>query len=741
MANLFVILVIFCLLHSLVAVKAQLLSQNISIGTKLFPNSYPSSWLSPSGLFGFGFYPKGNGYAVGIWLIGTPTNTTVWTANRDDPPISSNAYLWFTRQGWLLTTPDTQKKSMQNSKTNSLLRFQPLCGQYLPSGTELVSSFSSSDQSSGRFGLVVEDYFLAAYPINSKNILYWTFAATGLNDSSEWLNFTDEGLVLNNRNETAAIHRATLDADGNFRIYSHRFRNSSNNQTISVEWSGFENPCQASGFCGVNSFCSRSGGTANCTCFPGFNYIDPNMAFLGCYRDFVNHGFCWQNLQELTYNFTIMKGIMLGGHPYSEFSAVDWDCQNACLVDCNCWAVLYSTEGDCKKYKLPLLYASVDGSPSTNFTLVHRTMDLSALTHEHPKREIRNKSKRRRLIAIIGLSLGLLAFLFTLFAIFSFFLFRKGVQQYHKLLEIKNLGLNKEFTLRSFSYNELERATDGFKDELSSTSFGKVYRGTLLEDSKIVAVKRQENCEQEGGRDFIAEMTAIGRIYHRNVIQLLGFCLEGTKKLLVYEFMSKGSLADVLFQEETRPTWEQRKKLALDVALGISYLHEECEPCIVHCSIRPQNIQVNNSWTAKLCNFETARLLMPTQNGILSAVDRAVRGYLAPEWQNNALTSEKIDVYSYGIVLLEIICCRSNVDNTVSTPDEVELASWAYKCLVTNELKKLIRDEEIELMSLERFLKVGFLCIQEAPHLRPSMRNVILMLEGRMEIPSTLPKP
>ncbi|XP_071916101.1 G-type lectin S-receptor-like serine/threonine-protein kinase LECRK1 [Coffea arabica] len=199
-----------------VAVKAQLLSQNISIGTKLFPNSYPSSWLSPSGLFGFGFYPKGNGYAVGIWLIGTPTNTTVWTANRDDPPISSNAYLWFTGQGWLLTTADTQKKInaefedqlspvvsaslfdsgnlVIHNETHTLWESYKyptdtiLGGQYLPSGTELVSSFSSSDQSSGRFGLVVEDYFLAAYPINSTNIRYWTFTASGLNDSSEWLN-------------------------------------------------------------------------------------------------------------------------------------------------------------------------------------------------------------------------------------------------------------------------------------------------------------------------------------------------------------------------------------------------------------------------------------------------------------------------------------------------------------------------------------------------------------------------
>ncbi|KDO43274.1 hypothetical protein CISIN_1g0380021mg, partial [Citrus sinensis] len=206
-----------------------------------------------------------------------------------------------------------------------------------------------------------------------------------------------------------------------------------------------------------------------------------------------------------------------------------------------------------------------------------------------------------------------------------------------------------------------------------------------------------------------------------------------SKKLLVYEFMSKGSLADLLFNLETRPLWRDRVRIALDVARGLLYLHDECEVQIIHCDIKLRNILIDDSWRAKISDFGLAKLLMPNQTGIVAGV-RGSRGYMAPEWQNSGLITVKSDVYSFGVVLLEIICCRSNFEVNVSTADEVLLSTWVYNCFVAGEFNKLV-EEEVDKITLERMVKTGLLCIQDEPNLRPSMKNVILMLEGTMEIP------
>ncbi|KAL7162347.1 hypothetical protein ACSBR2_042764 [Camellia fascicularis] len=224
-------------------------------------------------------------------------------------------------------------------------------------------------------------------------------------------------------------------------------------------------------------------------------------------------------------------------------------------------------------------------------------------------------------------------------------------------------------------------------------SFGTVYKGTLVSgggNKNIVAVKRLENIVKEEGDmefQFQIEVTAIGRTHHRNLVRLLGFCVEGRRKHLVYEYMNNGSLADVLFKDDTsrHPSWKERVKIALDIARGILYPHEECEACIVHCGIKPQNILMDDSWTAKISDFGLSKHLM--RNHMNSS-------YLAPEWQQQRckqdLISVKADIYSFGIVLLEIICSRRNIEVNVSNEDEMILSTWAYKCFVGGELHKLL---------------------------------------------------
>ena len=179
-------------------------------------------------------------------------------------------------------------------------------------------------------------------------------------------------------------------------------------------------------------------------------------------------------------------------------------------------------------------------------------------------------------------------------AVFGYLISRRGLWAHVKSCEDK-LGTTEDIVLRSFSYNELAVATNGFNQVLGRGSFGTVYKGALSNNERTVAVKRLEKVVEEGEREFQMEMRAIGRTHHRNLVRLIGFCNEGFNRLLVYEYMSNGSLADFIFSAEGRPLWSERVRIILEVARGILYLHEDCEPHIIHCDIKPENILMDDS--------------------------------------------------------------------------------------------------------------------------------------------------
>ncbi|XP_028077128.1 G-type lectin S-receptor-like serine/threonine-protein kinase LECRK4 [Camellia sinensis] len=266
----------------------------------------------------------------------------------------------------------------------------------------------------------------------------------------------------------------------------------------------------------------------------------------------------------------------------------------------------------------------------------------------------------------------------------------------HKEISKKRQQRNEKFmsiqleklTMQLFSYSELKKATNGFKEELGKGSFGAVYKGTLYKGKMLIAMKRLEKVVEEGEREFQAEMRVIGRRHHRNLVPLLGYCIEGSKRLLVYEYMSNGSLAELLFKSTRRPDWKERIGIALNVARGILYLYEECETPIIHCDIKPQNILIDEFWNAKTSDFGLSKLLMPDQMRTFTGV-RGTTGYLAQEW-----------------------------------------------CFVGRELNKftVVGDEEVHMKTLENMVKVGLWCIQDEPTLRPSMKSVVMMLEGITDI-------
>ncbi|XWS49686.1 hypothetical protein CRYUN_Cryun12cG0024400 [Craigia yunnanensis] len=284
-------------------------------------------------------------------------------------------------------------------------------------------------------------------------------------------------------------------------------------------------------------------------------------------------------------------------------------------------------------------------------------------------------------------------------------------------------------------FNELEEATDQFKEELGSGSFGIVYKGVLKSTSRNpVAVKKLDKFAQEREMELKTEVSAIGRIHHKNLVGLLGFCEEGTHRLLVYEFLSNGTLANYLFAL-TRPDWNQRVRIALNIARGLVYLHEECDVPIIHCDIKPHNVLLDEYFTAKISDFGLAKLLLSNQSRTRTMI-RGTRGYVAPEWFKNVPITAKVDVYSFGVMLLEIICCRKSVVTDSSEEERAILTDWAYNCY--GRLDFLSGDDEVAMVDKDRLRKwvmIALWCVQDDPANRPSMKMVMQMLEGFVEVP------
>ncbi|KAF7154151.1 hypothetical protein RHSIM_Rhsim01G0188100 [Rhododendron simsii] len=295
--------------------------------------------------------------------------------------------------------------------------------------------------------------------------------------------------------------------------------------------------------------------------------------------------------------------------------------------------------------------------------------------------------------------------------------------------------------LRCFSYEELGEATDGFKEELGRGAFGIVYGGAVqMGNSRTsVAVKKLDRVVQEREREkeFRTDVDVIGQTHHKNLVRLVGFCDQGEHWMLVYEFMSNGTLASFLFRE-TKPSWNQRSEIALGIARGLLYLHEECSTQIIHCDIKPQNILLDDYYSARISDFGLAKLLMIHQSQTNIGI-RGTRGYVAPEWFRNKPVTAKVYVYSFGVLLLEIITCQKNVGELEMGGEErAILTDWVSDCFLKDRLHALVEDDSEALndwSKVQRFLMVGIWCIQEDPSQRPTMRKVAQMLEGVDEVP------
>lgn len=284
-----------------------------------------------------------------------------------------------------------------------------------------------------------------------------------------------------------------------------------------------------------------------------------------------------------------------------------------------------------------------------------------------------------------------------------------------------------------FSYADIKRITDQFNEKLGEGAHGAVYKGKLSSEI-MVAVKMLNNTERDG-REFINEVGTMGKIHHVNVVRLLGFCADGFYRALVYDFFPNGSLQKFICPSNNKDGflgWDLLQQVAIGIANGIEYLHQGCDHRILHFDINPHNVLLDDNFIPKISDFGLAKLCSKNQSTVSMTAARGTLGYMAPEVfsRNFGNVSYKSDIYSYGMLLLEMVGGRKNTNVTIGEENfQVLYPDWIHGLLEGGDIHIPI-DEEGDFRIAKKLAVVGLWCIQWHSADRPSMKTVLQMLQG-----------
>ncbi|KAG8663021.1 hypothetical protein MANES_01G169700v8 [Manihot esculenta] len=354
-------------------------------------------------------------------------------------------------------------------------------------------------------------------------------------------------------------------------------------------------------------------------------------------------------------------------------------------------------------------------------------LDISKLPSLPPLGKAEKKSK----VVIVVILVAVMVVLITIVG--GTYIIRR--KKYEEIRE----DWEREYGPQRFSYKILYTATKGFKDKelLGAGGFGKVYRGILPSSNLPVAVKKVSHDSKQGMKEFVAEIASIGRLRHRNLVQLLGYCRRQGELLLVYDYMPNGSLDKFLFTNE-KPVldWPQRFQILKGVASGLLYLHEGWEQVVLHRDIKASNILLDGGLNGRLGDFGLAILYNHGSNPQTTHVVGTV-GYLAPELARFGKATTSTDVFAFGAFLLEVACGRRPIE-LLGLPEEVTLVDWVIECWKRGDILDA-SDPRLQgnyvIDEMELVLKLGLICSHSVPTMRPSMRQVMQYLDGDATLP------
>ncbi|CAO2836071.1 unnamed protein product [Amaranthus hypochondriacus] len=362
---------------------------------------------------------------------------------------------------------------------------------------------------------------------------------------------------------------------------------------------------------------------------------------------------------------------------------------------------------------------------------MNRTIDPPPTTRE-------GKSKG----AVIGGLVVLISVLTSGVVAIVFFWWRRRSDQRSddEHFEVDDRDFDQELGPKRFTYNELSRATNNFVDtgKLGEGGFGGVYRGFLTYLSKEIAVKKISSGSKQGKKEYVSEVKIISRLRHKNLVQLLGWCHEKGCLLLVYEFMPNGSLDSHLYGEDKKAVlpWNTRYKIAQGLASALLYLQQEWEQCVLHRDIKSSNVMLDINFNAKLGDFGLAKLV-DHNNGSQTTVLAGTLGYLAPECVITGKSSKESDIYSFGVVALEIACGRRAIESR-KEPSKVSIIDWVWNLYGESRFHEAI-DERLEgefnIQEIESLMVVGLWCCHPDHTLRPSIKQVVSVLNLDSPLP------
>lgn len=717
--------------------------------------------ISETGKFELGFFSPGNSnnHYIGIWYKNIPKKTIVWVANREapvtDPSVSkliiskngslvllnnSTSPVWSTNTKSAATAAvllDTGNLVLVNgSGSNSYLwqSFNYPTDTWLPGGwlgfdkitkeyQSLTSWKNSNDPSPGLFSESMDPDGSNQYVILwNGSYVYWS---SGLWNGEVFLNVPGNkgktdfnfSFVDNKERKYAtytmlddSITRCVVDSHGRIRQWFWFNKPQQAWQTIFTEPLG---TCDVYSLCGDFGVCDDQS-EHTCQCLEGFKPANDEEWKLddwssGCVR--VSKLQCGGKD-----GFLEMNNMRLPAKPDNLTVKSSKECESRCMNDCSCNAYTYNS-GGCLVWKGEVRnLANIYGGGGDTIFVRLLASDILG--------ESKGKSSSSTAV-IIGAVLGSVSAICIAVGL-SYICLKKKQNQTLKQVE---------GSLIQFKYKQLQKMTKNFSEKLGSGGFGTVFKG-MMPDSTAIAVKKLEGLRQ-GEKQFRNEVITLGAVQHVNLVRLFGFCVKESERILVYEFMPKGSLDFHLFSNSSNVLkWSTRYQIALGAARGLTYLHEKCRERIVHCDIKPDNILLDDSFCPKVSDFGMAKLIGRDFSRVLTTM-RGTMGYLAPEWISGLPITPKIDVYSYGMMLFEIV---SGKRNRVRSEDGslIFYPSWAARMIVEKEEGMSLVDErlngEANLEQVERMCKVAIWCVQDDENDRPTMAQVVQALEGLVEV-------
>ncbi|XP_042383203.1 G-type lectin S-receptor-like serine/threonine-protein kinase RKS1 isoform X1 [Zingiber officinale] len=522
----------------------------------------------------------------------------------------------------------------------------------------------------------------------------------------------NESYIMNNytASPTPLLTRSVMWANGTFQRWS---LDSGGKREWQLLWSIPADECDSYNHCGRNRVCTNKYFAVECQCLDGFVNITENGREAGCERK--------KPLNCSSNQFSKVQNVKVpdteNATPRGNMSLDD--CKNLCLNDCSCVA-----------------YAVISGSYGC-ITWLGDLLDLRTFVDEGDDLYVRltgkNNTGRRILFIVIPIAA-------TLLFLCAFFIYRQRIKATTQRQK-RHADHTDQHEIRGtesllFDLEAIRIATDNFSDrnKLGEGGFGSVYKGTL-ENGEHVAVKRLSRSSGQGLDELKNEVFLVAKLRHRNLVRLLGCCLDSEEKLLVYNYLANTSLDKFLFDNSKREQldWARRFKIIEGISRGLLYLHEDSPVKIIHRDLKASNILLDANMDPKISDFGLAKLFGADETHGNTKRIAGTFGYMSPEYATHGLFSVKSDVYSYGVLVLEILIGRKNIgyrgsEHPIELVTHVVWRHWTQGSALQVVDQDLV--EQCQAQQILRCIHIGLLCVQDDPIQRPTMANVVLMLNN-----------